>query len=185
MMRVVLAHGASGSAASMQPWVDGLVARSAAAAAIDIPVKKAENAIDAYRAAALATRPAGDASGLVIGGQSYGGRVASLLAATDADEASSWRGLVLICYPLHRPGAPEGGLRTEHWPRLRLPILMLSGEADPFARIDLLRSAVSDGLPQAELVTYPRVGHSLSSVLDDAVERIAAFVSGLEGASAR
>ena len=164
----------------MRPWVDGLAARSIAAAAIDIPVKKAENAIEAYRAAALATGLAGEAGGLVIGGQSYGGRVASLLAAMDAGDvepAPSWRGLVLICYPLHRPGAPESGLRTEHWPRLRLPILMLSGEADPFARIDLLRSAVGDGLPQAELVTYPRVGHSLTPVLDDAVERIAAFVS--------
>ena len=168
----------------MQPWVDGLAARSVAAAAIDIPVKKAENAIDAYRAAALATPPVGEAGGLVIGGQSYGGRVASLLAASEAEEASPWRALVLICYPLHRPGAPESGLRIEHWPKLRLPILMLSGEADPFARIELLRTAVSDGLPQAELVTYPRVGHSLSSVLDDAVERIAAFVSGLERASA-
>jgi predicted alpha/beta-hydrolase family hydrolase len=177
-MRVVLAHGASGSSASMRPWVDGLAARSIGASAIDIPVKKAENAIDAYRAAALASGPTGD--GLVIGGQSYGGRVASLLAASDGVEAPAWRGLVLLSYPLHRPGAPESGLRTEHWPRLRLPVLALSGEADPFARIDLLRAAVREHLPQAELVTYPRVGHSLTSVLDDAVGRITAFVTQLE-----
>jgi predicted alpha/beta-hydrolase family hydrolase len=166
----------------MRPWVDALAARSVTAAAIDIPVKKAENAVEAYRSAALATSPDGDDAGLVIGGQSYGSRVASLLAA-EGEGTSRWRGLVLICYPLHRPGAPESGLRTEHWPRLRLPILMLSGEADPFARIDLLRSAVSEGLPQAELVTYPRVGHSLTSVLDDAVGRIAAFVSGMDAST--
>ena len=60
---------------------------------------------------------------------------------------------------------------------------MLSGESDPFARIDLLREAVREGLPQAELVTYPGTGHSLTKVLDDAVDRIARFVSGLEGSS--
>jgi predicted alpha/beta-hydrolase family hydrolase len=176
-MRVVLAHGASGSAASMQPWVQGLAQRSIDAAAIDIPVKKAETALEAYRSAALATGPAAD--GIVIGGQSYGGRVASLVAAADADDTSPWRALVLLCYPLHRPGAPQRGLRVEHWPSLRLPILMLSGESDPFARIDLLRGEVGERLPTAELVTYRGVGHSLTSVRDDALERIAHFVSGL------
>jgi predicted alpha/beta-hydrolase family hydrolase len=178
-MRVVLAHGASGSAASMRPWVDGLTERSVEAAAIDIPVRKAEAAIEAYRTAALATGPA--PGGIVIGGQSYGGRVASLLAASDDADASTWRGLVLLCYPLHRPGAPDSGLRVEHWSALRLPVLMLSGESDPFARIDLLRTEVRDRLPQAELVTYPRVGHSLTSVRDEVLDRVARFVSGLDG----
>ena len=52
--------------------------------------------------------------------------------------------LVLFSYPLHPPGAPE---RTEariaHWPAIRCPVLLLSGESDPFARIDLLRAAVA------------------------------------------
>jgi predicted alpha/beta-hydrolase family hydrolase len=177
-MRVVLAHGASGSAASMRPWVDGLAQRSVEAAAIDIPIRKAEAAIEAYRTAAFATGPAPD--GLIIGGQSYGGRVASLLAASDGADSSPWRGLVLLCYPLHRPGAPDSGLRVEHWSALRVPVLMLSGEADPFARIDLLRTQVRDRLPQAELVTYPRVGHTLMSVREDALDRIAWFASGLQ-----
>jgi predicted alpha/beta-hydrolase family hydrolase len=163
----------------MEPWVRGLAQRSIDAAAIDIPVKKAETALEAYRAAALATGPAPD--GLIIGGQSYGGRVASLLAASDAGDASPWKALVLLCYPLHRPGAPEKGSRVEHWPSLRLPILMLSGESDPFARIDLLRAEVGERLPTAELVTYRGVGHSLTSVRDDALARIARFVSGLGG----
>jgi uncharacterized protein len=166
----------------MQPWIDGLAEHDVQATAIDIPVRKAESALEPYRAAALAAGAADE--GLVIGGQSYGGRVASLLAAGDAGaDAMPWRGLVLICYPLHRPGAPESGLRVEHWQRLRMPILMLSGESDPFARIDLLREAVREGLPQAELVTYPGTGHSLNAVRDDAVDRIARFVSRLEGSS--
>jgi pimeloyl-ACP methyl ester carboxylesterase len=57
-------------------------------------------------------------------------------------------------------------------------VLLLSGESDPFARIDLLREAVRR-LPAAELVTYPRLGHTLKPVLEDALDRAAAFVRGL------
>jgi pimeloyl-ACP methyl ester carboxylesterase len=57
-------------------------------------------------------------------------------------------------------------------------VLFLSGEADPFARIDLLRAAAKK-LPDARLVTYPRLGHSLSRVLDDALDRIAEFARAL------
>jgi pimeloyl-ACP methyl ester carboxylesterase len=58
-------------------------------------------------------------------------------------------------------------------------VLLLSGESDPFARIDLLRSAVAERLPRARLVTYPGAGHGLISVLDDVLDRIADFVGGL------
>jgi len=54
-------------------------------------------------------------------------------------------------------------------------VLLLSGESDPFARIDLLRDAVTT-LPDAELVTYPKVGHGLAPVLDDSLDRVAAFL---------
>jgi hypothetical protein len=57
-------------------------------------------------------------------------------------------------------------------------VLLLSGEADPFARIQLLRSAVGL-LASVELVTYPRLGHTLKPVLDDALDRTAAFLAGL------
>lgn len=169
-MEIVLAHGASGSAASMRPHVDGLRARGIDARAIDLPVRKAETALDAYLAAA------GSLAGRAIGGHSYGGRVASLLAAS-ADPAPA--GLVLLSYPLHRPGSPDREARTVHWPDIRCPVLFLSGESDPFARIDLLRGAVADLLPSAQLVTWPRLGHSLAPVLDEALDRIAAFVGGL------
>jgi predicted alpha/beta-hydrolase family hydrolase len=86
-------------------------------------------------------------------------------------------GLVLLSYPLHRPGHPEE-LRTEHWPQIRCPVLLLSGESDPFARIDLLRAAVPL-LASGRLITYPRLGHGLGPVLDDALDHIAAFVAAL------
>jgi predicted alpha/beta-hydrolase family hydrolase len=166
-MQVILAHGASGTSASMRPHIDGLRARGIDAAAIDLPKRKAEAAVPAYRQALP------DATKLVIGGHSYGGRVASLLAA-DQELA----GLVLLSYPLHRPGHPEWKPRTEHWPRISCPVLLLSGEADPFARLELLRESVSR-LRHAELVTYPRQRHGLGAVLDDALDRIALFVGGL------
>jgi len=170
-MRVVLAPGASGTAAKMKPYVDGLAARGLAAEAIDIPRRRAEDAVDAYAAAALHDQ------GTVIGGQSYGGRVASLLAASPGTRVA---GLILVSYPLHRPGAPEWELRTDHWGGIRCPVLFLSGEADPFARIDLLRVAIAERLPKATLHTWPRVGHGLGPVLDDAIDRIASFVERLD-----
>jgi predicted alpha/beta-hydrolase family hydrolase len=172
-MEVVLAHGASGSAASMRRYVEGLERRTVPARAIDLPVRRAEEAIDAFRLAAVPSPTT------VIGGQSYGGRVASLLAAEPVVRVA---GLVLFCYPLHRPGHPEWEPRTAHWPSLRCPVLLLSGDADPFARIDLLRRAVAERLMDAQLAVFPGQRHGLGRVLDAALDHVAAFVEGLSPA---
>jgi uncharacterized protein len=167
-MKVFLAHGASGNAASMQPFIDGLAAAGIAGATIRLPVRRAEAAVDAYR-----TQLPDELADCIIGGHSYGGRVASLLAAGERPA-----GLVLLSYPLHRPGRPDE-LRTEHWPALGCPVLLVSGEADQFARIGLLRSAVEQ-LPDAELVTYPGVRHGVGGRrLDETVGHIARFVARL------
>ena len=169
-MRCYLGHGASGTAASMAPFVAGLKRRGIEAVAIDLPKRKAEDALPAFH---LVVPSAAD---VAVGGHSYGGRVASLAAA---EPDAPYAGLVLFSYPLHPPGAPERtDARIVHWPRIRCPMLLLSGEADPFARIGLLRMVVAR-LPNAELVTYPRLGHTLKSVLDDALDRAAAFLAGL------
>jgi predicted alpha/beta-hydrolase family hydrolase len=175
-MRVVIAHGSSGKAASMQQHVDGLQARGIAAAAIDLPLRKAELTVPVYRERTEAQPE--PPSQLIISGQSYGGRVASLLAAEDG---SACAGLICFSYPLHRPGQADWKIRSAHWPSIRVPVLLLSGESDPFAKIDLLRRAVDERLPQASVVTYPKVGHSLKSVLDSALDHAAAFVRKLEG----
>jgi predicted alpha/beta-hydrolase family hydrolase len=167
-LRCFLGHGASGTAASMTPFVQGLAARGFAASAIDLPKRKAEDALPAFHAAVPS------AADVVVGGHSFGGRVASLAAA---EPDAPYAGLVCFSYPLHPPGQPE---RTEariaHWPSIRCPVLLLSGESDPFARIELLRTAVGL-LPDVELVTYPRLGHGLKPVLDDALDRVADFLS--------
>ena len=156
----------------MAPFVDGLRARGLVATAIDLPKRRAEDALSAFH---LVVPSATD---VAIGGHSYGGRVASLAAA---EPDAPYAGLVLFSYPLHPPGSPERtAARIAHWPAIRCPVLLLSGESDPFAGIDLLRASVLR-LERAELVTYPRLGHSLKPVLDDALDRVAAFLSGLPG----
>ena len=52
-----------------------------------------------------------------LGGHSYGGRQASMLA-TERPEVAA--GLLLLSYPLHPPGRPERP-RTAHFPALRTP----------------------------------------------------------------
>jgi uncharacterized protein len=173
-VRFFVGHGASGSAASMAAHVAGLQRRGIDARAIDLPLKKAEDAVPALRA--IVSAGSADGARVAVGGQSYGGRVASLAAAEpDTDYAA----LVLFSYPLHLPGKPEMATqRTNHWPAIRCPVLLISGEADPFARIELLRAAVPL-LRDAELVTYPKLGHTLKPVLDDALDRTARFLDGL------
>ena len=173
-MHLYLGHGASGDAASMRPFVDGLRRRGLLADAVDLPKRRAEDAVPVWRAAV----PDGPAT--VVGGHSYGGRVASLAAAAGTPPGDAgYAGVVLFSYPLHPPGRPE---RTEgriaHWPAIECPVLLLSGEADPFARIELLRISVGL-LPRHELVTYPKLGHTLRAVLDDVLDRVRAFVEAL------
>jgi predicted alpha/beta-hydrolase family hydrolase len=160
---LLLGHGASGTAASMRPWVVALAALGVVAEALDLPRSSPERAVGVFRDALRASPDA------AIGGHSYGGRMASMLAAAQPVAA-----LVLLSYPLHRPGHPDE-LRTEHWSRIDCPVLLLSGERDPFAKVDLLRNAVG-ALRNAELVTYPGQGHGLLAVRDDAAARIAAFL---------
>jgi uncharacterized protein len=64
--------------------------------------------------------------GLVIGGKSMGGRIASLVA----DEVGV-AGLVCLGYPFHPVGKPDR-LRVEHLRAIKTPTLIVQGERDPF-----------------------------------------------------
>jgi hypothetical protein len=163
----------------MQPWVDGLRARGFEAFAVDLPKRRAEDAVAAFEAQVP------DAPGVVVGGHSYGGRVASLAVAgvrpaTAPARADRYAGLVCLSYPLHRPGAPEtAATRTAHWPEIDVPALLLSGTSDPFATIELLEAAMPT-LARGRLVTYPRLGHTLAPVREDALDRIAVFLGEID-----
>jgi uncharacterized protein len=165
--RILLAPGASGTIEGLQQHERGLVARGLSVGFVQLPRGRAERAVAAYGAALDGE----DAETTVIGGHSFGGRVASLLAVE-----RRVAGLVLLSYPLHAPGRRQAwDERTDHWPRIEAPVLLLSGESDPFADMALLKRAV-DKLPDHTLVTYPRVGHGLNSVLDRALDEVANFI---------
>lgn len=78
-------------------------------------------------AAALARRTGVDPARVALGGRSMGGRMCSLAVADGLPAAA----LVLIAYPLHPPGKPDR-LRVDHFPRLTVPCLFISGTRDPF-----------------------------------------------------
>jgi uncharacterized protein len=151
----------------MQPYIDRLRELGINASALRLPRGAADRAMQPLR-----EQVGAQLRQSVIGGHSYGGRVASMVAAETAPA-----GLVLLSYPLHRPGHPEE-LRADHWSNITCPVLLLSGDRDQFARIDLL-AASAERLPRAELHIYPGMRHGLQRVADDVANRIAAFARGL------
>jgi predicted alpha/beta-hydrolase family hydrolase len=125
---------------------------------------------------------AGGPKGLIIGGRSMGGRIASMMA-DELDVA----GLICLGYPFHPPGRPEK-LRTEHLKELRTPTLILQGERDPFgteAEVEsfALSDKISiDWLTDGDHGFKPRKssGVTLQQNLDAALARIVEFVGGLK-----
>ena len=99
-LRIFLGHGASGTAASMAPFVDGLRARGLDATAIDLPQAQGRG-----RAPGVPPRRSRRRADVVVGGHSFGGRVASLAAA---EPDAPYAALVLLQLPApsaRRPGA--------------------------------------------------------------------------------
>lgn len=95
---------------------------------------RADRSVPGYRAVLEAAREAvGDPRPWVLGGKSYGGRVASMLVATGQPAA----GLLFYGYPLHPPGKPES-LRVDHWPEVNVRTLFLQGDRDTFCDLALL-----------------------------------------------
>jgi len=94
---------------------------------------------------------------LYLGGHSYGGRQASILAAEQPDIA---RALLLLSYPLHPPNKPEQ-LRTAHFPKLRMPATFVHGAADPFGSIAEMERAIAAIPAKARLIVAEGAGHDL------------------------
>jgi predicted alpha/beta-hydrolase family hydrolase len=68
-------------------------------------------------------------TGLLIGGKSMGGRIATHIAAADPNLPVT--GLVLLGYPLHPPGKPAER-RDAHLGEVRRPMLIVQGSRDRF-----------------------------------------------------
>jgi predicted alpha/beta-hydrolase family hydrolase len=94
---------------------------------------------------------------IYLGGHSYGGRQASMLAAEDQQLAA---GLLLLSYPLHPPRKPQE-LRTAHFPKLATPLLFVHGSRDPFGSTEELSSALKLIAGRNRLLEIPGAGHEL------------------------
>jgi len=93
-----------------------------------------------------------------LGGHSYGGRQASMLAAEDASIADR---LLLLSYPLHPPDKPQQ-LRTAHLAKLQTPALFVHGSRDPFGSLDEMRAALELIPARTQLIAIEGAGHDLA-----------------------
>jgi predicted alpha/beta-hydrolase family hydrolase len=110
---------------------------------------------------------------LFLGGHSYGGRQASMLAAEDPNLVDA---LLLLSYPLHPPNRPEQ-MRTAHFPKLKIPVLFVHGSGDPFGSLDEMRAAVKLIAAPVELLAIEGAGHDLiRGTRDVAGQVLAAFL---------
>ena len=120
-------------------------------------------------------------SRLFLGGKSMGGRIATHLAATGTRSD----GLVMLGYPLHPPGRPDR-IRDQHLYLIEDPVLFVEGTRDPFCPLELLEGVRSKMRAPTELIVVEDGDHSFKvrkssgrttdQALDDAVERIAAWI---------
>jgi predicted alpha/beta-hydrolase family hydrolase len=92
-----------------------------------------------------------------LGGHSYGGRQASMLAA---EHPGLVEALLLLSYPLHPPDKPQQ-LRTAHFPQLRTPAVFVHGTKDPFGTPEELEAALKLIPAKTQLLKVEGAGHDL------------------------
>jgi predicted alpha/beta-hydrolase family hydrolase len=166
---LVLTHGAGGSARAplLVALGEAFAARGVTVLRYDLPFRQASRTAP--------PRPSGaarDREGLrqavaamrsrlrgrvFLGGQSYGGRQASMLAAAEPGLVD---GLLLLSYPLHPPGRPTE-LRTAHLPKLTAPTLFAHGSRDPFGTLDEVEAARPLIAAPTSLLGVTGAGHDL------------------------
>lgn len=108
---------------------------------VDPPAIATEAIARAFAAAAERT-----ALPILIGGHSFGGRMASHAVVERGVPAA---GLIFCSFPLHMPRKPDTK-RAQHLAAIRLPMLFLSGTRDELAERALLEPLVAS-LPSAKL----------------------------------
>lgn len=181
---VVLTHGAGGNSGG--PLLVAAAAALAAAGAIvlrcDLPFRQrrpkgppspsgAAADREGLRLAVEAMRGLG-AERITLGGQSYGGRQATMLAAESPALVAS---LLLFSYPLHPPGKPDR-LRTGHFPGLHVPCVFVQGSADPFGTPAELNPAIAAIPGPTHLVPVHGAGHDLKRGRFDLAPVVAAVL---------
>src|SRR5581483_5508285 len=94
---------------------------------------------------------------IFLGGHSYGGRQASMLAA---EQPNLVAGLLLLSYPLHPPRKPAE-LRTKHFPQLKTPKLFVHGGRDTFGSHEEIHTALELLPGKHMLMEVEGAGHEL------------------------
>jgi uncharacterized protein len=94
---------------------------------------------------------------VVLGGHSYGGRQASMLAASEPELADA---LLLLSYPLHPPKRSTD-LRTAHFGSLRTTALFVHGTRDGFGATDEMAAALKLIPARTQLLPIEGAGHEL------------------------
>ena len=166
---IVLAHGAGSSceAPLLVALAHALAAEGIATLRCDLPFRQARPTGPPSPAGAArdrdglrrAVRALHAISGgtVWLGGHSYGGRQATLLAADDPGVAP---GLLVLSYPL-RPPRGRGADRTAHFSRLTTPALFVHGDRDPFGSPADVRAALTSIPARTALLEIPGAGHDL------------------------
>lgn len=179
---LVVAHGAG--AGMGHPFLTGFC-RAAAGEGIatlrfDFPYVAAGRrspdpapvAVASVVAAFEAAAPRADGAPVLVGGKSYGGRMASISVA----EGLSARGIVFLGYPLHPPGKSDR-VRDEHLYGIDVPMLFLQGTRDPFADPAVLTSVLGR---LGDVATHHSIeggGHSLERSRKDDPREVGASVA--------
>ena len=147
----LLVHGAGGDLddAGLAALCDGIASHGHLVVRANLPFReagrgsppRADRAVPGFVALAAGVRELAPRTPWILGGKSYGGRVASLAVS----QGLSCAALLFYGYPLHPPGKPDK-LRVEHWPDVPVPCLFLQGDRDAF----------NDGLLEDQLRRFPR-----------------------------
>ena len=184
MTAVLLTPGASATRdhPSLVAIDEALSAEGIAVERIDLPSSRPGPKVTAAIADAattLAKRAGLPLSSVVLGGRSFGGRMCSVAVA----EGLPAMGLALVSYPLHPPGRPENK-RVEHFPRLKVPCLFVSGTRDAFATPAELGAEVGTIAGPVEHVWIEGGSHGMrgkDAVVAVAVTRWVLALAGLRG----
>jgi uncharacterized protein len=192
-LTVALAHGAGAPMDSpfMAVYASGLAARGHRVVRFEFPymaarrddgVRRPPNRAPVLIETWQAVIDHLGTTGLVIGGKSLGGRVASMVA----DEAGV-RGLICLGYPFHAPGREADDRRLGHMGDIRTPTLIVQGERDALGNVDdvagyALSSAIRlHWLADGDHSFKPRKksGHTEAGNWQAGIDAVGGFIAGL------
>ncbi len=189
---LALAHGAGAGYrhATMLAISEALAGARVATLRFNFPFMEAgRRRVDARPAAVAAVADAAQLAmerlpglPLLVGGHSFGGRMASHALAEGAVLA---RGLICMSFPLHPANRP-GLERAAHLGDVPVPMLFVSGTRDALARTDLLVDVVSQLGPRGTLHWLEDADHGYKvrkrerrdprPVFDEMADAVTAFI---------